>query len=366
MALYTVLDTLGIGKGDEVIIPAFTCAAVPNAVLRRGAVPVYTNISKETFGSDPDEIEKAITANTKVIVAQHSVGIPCAIEEIADMCRDRGIFLLEDSAQALDSTLNGKKTGTFGDVAIFSSDHSKPINTITGGFLYSEDTALFAKIAEKQRVMPDLSASHQQNLFHRFLFERDYYNPDWFGKALVIETFQRKYRKLFDREAATIFFENDYCNPAVCREQTYPYPARMPAVLAQLGIFEMEHWDTEKERRKDILRQYLTIANDLPVRSYLPSAYFDKRRGIVPLRFVFTHPDVIQVLAEMDRHVSVIERLYPQVLSTKNVEEMGYTPGSCPVSEKICERVINWPCSIAPGREQQIMEIFREIFLKKP
>lgn len=364
MALYTILETLGVTKGDEVVIPAFTCAAVPNAVLRKGATPVYTNISKETFGSDPDEIEKAITADTKLIIAQHTVGIPCAVEEIVEICRSRGIFLLEDSAQSLDSSVNNKKTGTFGNAAIFSSDHNKPLNTIIGGFLYTEDRELFTKIAEKQQKMPDLSPSHQQNLFRRFLFERDNYNPDRFGRALVLETFQRKYRKFLDRDATTLFLENDYCNPANCPEQKYPFPAKMPAALAQLGIFELEHWSGERERRKAILREYLSRAENLPVRSYLPSAYFDKRRDIVPLRFIFTHPDAEKLHIAMDRHLSVIERLYPKVLTSNTVEEMGYKPGSCPVSEKISARVINWPCSIAPGRETQVMEIFTDIFSK--
>jgi len=364
MALYTLLDTLGIGSGDEVVIPAFTCAAVPNAVLRRGATPVYTNISRETFGSDPDEIEKAITGKTKMVIAQHTVGIPCAIEEIVRTCRSRGIFLLEDSAQTLDATLNSKKAGTFGDAAVFSSDHSKPINTIVGGFFYTENRDLFAKVAERQQALPDLPAPHQENLVNRFLFERDFYNPDRFGRALFLETFQRKYRKIFNPAASTIFFENDYCSPFSCPPSKYPYPAKMPAALAQLGIFELSHWEGEKARRKAILAEYLARAEDLPVRAHIPSAYYDSRRDIVPLRFIFTHPDAGAILAAMDRHLSVIERLYPQVLSCKDLEPMGYTPGSCPVSEKICERVINWPCSIAPGKEQQIMEIFTGIFSK--
>ena len=139
MAFYSLLKALNIGIGDEVILPGFTCSVMPNAVWRSGAIPVFADIDKDTFGSDPVEIEKRISSRTKLIVAQHSFGIPCDIPAIVEVGKKHGIFVVEDCAIALDSAINGIKVGNWGDAAIFSTDHSKPLNTLIGGFLYTKD-----------------------------------------------------------------------------------------------------------------------------------------------------------------------------------------------------------------------------------
>ncbi|HUH78997.1 MAG TPA: DegT/DnrJ/EryC1/StrS family aminotransferase [Methanoregula sp.] len=364
MGFYCLMEELGIGKGDEVIIPAFTCGVMPNAILRRNATPVYANISEETFGSDAAGIRQKITGRTKLVVAQHLFGIPCGIAEIAELCNEKGIFLLEDSAPTLDSSYCGKTVGNWGDAAIFSSDHAKPLNTMIGGFFYTTNRELSDKIAEKSRRCPDLDPSHQQNLFRRFLFERKYFNPKRYGKGVFLETLQRKYTRYMARAGTRAFLEGDYCSPE-SGKQKYPYPARMPAFLAQLGIFELERWNAEKKRRKAILKDYLSLAEDLPVGSFLPACYSDRRYAIVPLRFVFMHPGAAHLHAVMNRYISVIERLYPTVLTCSRLESLGYLPGSCKISENVSLRIINWPCVVTPGWEEKILDIFADIFSRE-
>ena len=133
MGFFVLMKVLGIGSGDEVVLCGSTCSVMPNAILKVGAKPVYSDVDKNTFGSCPRSIEACITPNTKLVVAQHSFGIPCDIDVIEKFCKDNGIFLVEDCALALGSKLREKNVGTFGDAAIFSTDHSKPINTIIGG-----------------------------------------------------------------------------------------------------------------------------------------------------------------------------------------------------------------------------------------
>lgn len=362
MAFYCLMEELGIGKGDEVILPAFTCGVIPNAILRRHATPVYTNISEETFGSDPVDIERKITGRTKLVVAQHLFGIPCDIANIAEICKDKGIFLLEDSAPTLDSSFRGKTVGNWGDAAIFSSDHGKPLNTITGGFFYSNNRELSGKIAEKSRKYPDLDPVHQKNLLRRFLFERKYYNPKMYGKGLFLEIFQRKFNNYFAKDRTVVFLDKDYCNPSAGTKQSYPYPAKMLAALAQLGICELERWNTEKVKRKGLLKKYLSLSEELPVKPFLPGSYSDRGLDIVPLRFVFTHPEAERIHKKMNPHVSVMERLYPTVLTCKNMEGLGYTQGSCTISEKISAHIINWPCIVPQEMEKTILNIFTNTF----
>ena len=151
MAFYAVLKALGVGSGDEVILPGFTCSVMPNAVWRTGARPVFADIEAETFGSCASGIAAKITSRTKAVVAQHSFGIPCNIPEIVELCRKRGLALIEDCAITLDSAYDGKKVGNWGDAAIFSTDHSKPLNTLVGGFLLHPGRGALCKGADHLR-----------------------------------------------------------------------------------------------------------------------------------------------------------------------------------------------------------------------
>ena len=103
MGFYELMRHLRITKDDEIILLGATCSVMVNAVIRVGATPIFSDIDPETYGSSALEIVKHITQRTKMIVAQHSFGIPCDIEPIVDLARSKGIFLLEDYAITLGS-----------------------------------------------------------------------------------------------------------------------------------------------------------------------------------------------------------------------------------------------------------------------
>ncbi|MBI4936664.1 MAG: DegT/DnrJ/EryC1/StrS family aminotransferase, partial [Nitrosomonadales bacterium] len=162
MAFYAFMKALGIGKGDEVILTAFTCSVMPNAVMKLGARPIYADMDRNTFGSSSSAIQNAITSRTRLIVAQHSFGIPCDIDLIVNLAKERGIFVVEDCAITLDSSLKGIKVGNWGDAAIFSTDHSKPLNTVIGGMLYTQNPEIHERVKRLAKISPQLSYEHQQ------------------------------------------------------------------------------------------------------------------------------------------------------------------------------------------------------------
>jgi len=147
MAFYSLMKVLGIGEGDEVILPGFTCSVMVNAILRVGATPIFSDIEEDTFGSEPKSIERSLTARTRMIVAQHTFGYPCDIEAILQIANQSGVFLVEDCATSLGTTVGGRTVGDFAHAAIFSTDHTKPINTLIGGMLYTQDQGLAGKCA---------------------------------------------------------------------------------------------------------------------------------------------------------------------------------------------------------------------------
>lgn len=143
-ALECAFSILGIGKGDEVICPAYNYIGSAVSMLHKGAKPVLCNID-ETYMLALDEIEKHITGRTKAILCTHLQGKMAQIEKINEIAKRRGLFLIEDCAQALGAEIRGKKAGSFGDVACFSFHQHKIISAGEGGAITMNDENLYKK-----------------------------------------------------------------------------------------------------------------------------------------------------------------------------------------------------------------------------
>lgn len=146
-ALKLALIALGVKTGDEVITQSFTFVATVEAILELGAKPVITEVDK-SLNMDPDDLEKKITDRTKVIIPVHMAGVSCKMDEIIDIAKKHNIPILEDSAQVLGGTYQGKHLGTIGDVGIYSLDIGKIITTGEGGLLVTDNRDIYLKAKE--------------------------------------------------------------------------------------------------------------------------------------------------------------------------------------------------------------------------
>ena len=282
MGFYELMRHLSIGKNDEVILQGATCAVMANAVLRIGATPVYSDIDPETYGSSAIEIAKCITKNTKIIVAQHSFGIPCDIGPIVDLAKQNNIFLLEDCALTLGSKIDGTIVGNFGDAALFSTDHSKPINTLIGGLLYTMNHELAIKLKTAHINLPSLSKSRESALFQRIVIESKYCRPDRYGRLSMIDLFEILKKRYFLKSKD--FLSEDF---GLSKDSSYPYPAKLPTFLAMVGLNEIIKWKEVKNQRKKLLMSLIKIILDSNKPSILPDCYTNPRFDIVPLRFAW-------------------------------------------------------------------------------
>ena len=145
-ALHAVLATHGIGEGDEVIVPSFTFIATANAPLFVGARPVFAEIEEETYGLDPEDVEKKITPKTKAIIPIHYGGSPCHIEELQQIAQKHNLLLIEDAAESLGAAVNGRKVGSFGDSAIVSFCAPKVITTGEGGMVLTGSRNVYDRV----------------------------------------------------------------------------------------------------------------------------------------------------------------------------------------------------------------------------
>lgn len=146
-ALHTALLALGTGKGDKIVVPNFTCAADVTTIIQCGATPVILDIEDETFGLDINRLEEFLTLhNPKAVIIVHVYGFPARdTEKIAELCKKKNIFLIEDCAEAHGAQIGDKKVGTFGDIAIFSIRSEKMIGVGEGGMILTNNAELLDK-----------------------------------------------------------------------------------------------------------------------------------------------------------------------------------------------------------------------------
>jgi perosamine synthetase len=145
-AIHLALAALGIGKGDEVIVPELTWVATAAPVVWLGATPIFADVLKDSWCVDPKSIESKITSKTKAIFAVHLYGNMCEMDEIIDIGKRYGIPVLEDAAQALGSVYKQKKAGSMGLVNVFSFHGTKTMTTGEGGIVVTDNAEVFEKI----------------------------------------------------------------------------------------------------------------------------------------------------------------------------------------------------------------------------
>ncbi|MCD1260837.1 DegT/DnrJ/EryC1/StrS family aminotransferase [Paenibacillus athensensis] len=137
-ALHTAIAACEVGPGDEVLVTPYTMVATASAVLMNNAVPVFVDIDPDTYNLNPAEIEKWITSRTKAIVVANIFGLPANLPEILRIARKHRLFVIEDNAQSPGASIDGKSTGTFGDLGVFSLNYHKVIHSGEGGVILTD------------------------------------------------------------------------------------------------------------------------------------------------------------------------------------------------------------------------------------
>ena len=151
-ALEVAVQALGIGKGDEVIMPTFTIISCAMAVTKAGAVPVLVDSDQDTWNMNVDEIEEKITDRTKAIIIVHLYGLPVEVEDILALAQKYNLKVIEDAAEMHGQTYKGMPCGSFGDISTFSFYPNKHITTGEGGMIVTDE----AELAERCRMIRNL------------------------------------------------------------------------------------------------------------------------------------------------------------------------------------------------------------------
>ena len=164
-ALEIAVEALGIGKGDEVIMPAFTIISCASAIIKSGAKPVLVDIDVQTWNMDVTQIEKKITKKTKAIMVVHTYGLPVDMNLVIKLAKKYKLKIIEDAAEAHGQTYNGKPCGSFGDISVFSFYPNKLITTGEGGMVLTDNK----KLADRCKSLRNLCFIPEKRFVHEEL-----------------------------------------------------------------------------------------------------------------------------------------------------------------------------------------------------
>jgi dTDP-4-amino-4,6-dideoxygalactose transaminase len=207
-ALEVAMAPMGIGPGDEVILPDFTFVATASAVLFVNALPVLVDVDPETYCIDPKLAEAAITPRTKAIIAVHMGGLPSDLDRLQEICQRHNVRLLEDCSHAHASEWRGQRIGTFGVAGTFSFQSSKLMTAGEGGIVISNDD----NFERQARSVHDCGRMPGEWFYSHFIYGSNYRLSEWQGAVLsaqllrLDEQTQRRHQnaRILDRELKQI------------------------------------------------------------------------------------------------------------------------------------------------------------------
>lgn len=333
--LFAILKSLDIGRGDEVLIQAFTCVAVPNSIIWSGAKPVYVDIDLDLTINIAD-LERKITKKTKAIVVQHTFGIPAKIDKILEIAKKHRISVIEDCAHVLGETYKNKKLSTFGDVSFFSFGRDKAFSSVFGGMCIVKDKNLAKRIRKMQKNSENSSFFWTlQQIFHpiAFSFILPLYNFFSLGKLLLVILQKIKFLSL-----------------AVSKEEklakSRPFVRKMPNALSYLAL--------EQLKRINFFNKKRTLISDFYIKEFgVSKLKIPYSESVSFLRFPLLVERRDDLIFNLKKKNIYIDKWYSNVIDPRGVdfEKIYYKKGSCPNAEVISQQIINLPTSPTMTKE---------------
>jgi dTDP-4-amino-4,6-dideoxygalactose transaminase len=347
-ALLALLKSFGVGAGDEVLLQAFTCVAVPNSVLWAGATPRFVDID-ETYNLDPKDLVQKITKKTKVIIVQHTFGIPANLGTIIALAQKHNLIVIEDCAHALGASYKGHKVGSLGDAAFFSFGRDKVLSSVWGGMAIVNTTTTRGRAATKLKEYQHMTPMPgglwiAQQLRHPIAFSAILATYTvGFGKALLV-ALQKLHLLSFP-----VYPEEKL------GKRPQDFPARFPNALAILLLNQLKKLDAYNAQRRKIARYYAIALARLGKRGTVKTD-----NGALFLRFPLEVKNQEGLLRKAKRRGILLGNWYHNIVDPTGVElaSVGYVQGSCPKAEKAAAHIVNLPTLIDESQARRVVEIF--------
>jgi perosamine synthetase len=209
VALHLALTGLGVGPGDEVIVPSLTFVATANAVLYCGATPVFADSERDTWCLSVPSVARLLSPRTRAIIPVHLYGHPCDMGPLLELARRKGLWVIEDCAEALGATYEGRPIGSFGTASTFSFYGNKLVTTGEGGMVVTNDD----RLAERLRLLRGQGMDPQRRYWHPIVGFN--YRMTNIAAALGLAQMERIDRLLHDRKQIAAWYNEHLGNLSV-------------------------------------------------------------------------------------------------------------------------------------------------------
>lgn len=333
-AEYLILKSLGVGWGDEVLVQALTCVAVPNPVMWIGARPVYVDVGDD-FNIDPKDLNNKLGGSSKAVIIQNSFGIPADYNMIKKVIhkRNKKVYIIEDCALSMGAKYKNKQIGTLGDVAFFSFGRDKVISSVFGGMILCKNKKLF-RILKKERDILDYPNPLWliQQLLHPIVFSLalPLYNLG-VGKITLGKIM------IYISQKLKLISKSVYKDEEIGKKPKV-FPAKLPGALSVLALNQFNKLEKYNSHRKRIARFYF---NNMSKSSYiLPSDV----AGSIWVRFPVVRDDALSIFQKLKSKGILLGDWYKEcVYPVKDLKHVSYIYGSCSNAESLRGKILNLP-----------------------
>jgi dTDP-4-amino-4,6-dideoxygalactose transaminase len=348
VALYTVLKAMGVGPGDEVILPAFTCVVVPNAILYLGATPIYVDVNPTVLCCSAEQIEQVLTPKTKVILIQNMLGLSFEVEEIVSLAKARGIYTIEDCTHGFGGKHQGVFNGLRSDASFFSSQWNKPFSTGIGGMLLVNNRDLLQPVNQLNSHLIKPSAKDQFILFI-LIWARTY-----LLKGFTYWTFLRLYRWLSKKR---VVVGSSSASELEGINMPKDYFKGMSTVQCRAGIKSLSTFDQVISQRKNsgvLVHEWLTSQGKTTVPAeHLAQHAFLKYPILIKDRTLFLQQAEKEKVPLGDWFISP---LHPVLDS---LEPWGLEVSNFPNAVYVSKHIVNLPLDLPVHRLINFLELYK-------
>jgi dTDP-4-amino-4,6-dideoxygalactose transaminase len=337
VGLYGLLRVLGVGPGHEVLLSAPTHIVVANAIRYTGATPVFVDCEADTCNLDLEQARKRVTPSTRVLLLQHTFGIPADIDAATRLASDHGLDLIEDCVHALGATYKGRPVGSFGRAAFFSTEETKTISSTMGGMVVTDDDEVATGIAAFQAAC----AWPDPWLVSRYLLKLVVYH-------LFTQPHLHRYiRALYDRIGRRQPLPRPTSEEELRGLRPPRYEVRLSNAQAKLAARQLGRLGVNLAHREAIARVYETRLRSAGARLPMPPATAKAAYVRFPV-WVEDREAAVRAAAPY----AVLGTWFTSLLEeSTSPADGGYQDGSCPTAEHAAAHLVNLPTHPRVGRQ---------------